>query len=511
MPIRWYGPSLILLATVLLVMLLGPDLARKIVWNHTDARITQVRQGLIDQPGLASLSQSFSDVSAAVEPSVVHIQTLGPSARSGGGFFRRFDPLEPLSNGSGWVYRHAPADGSPARTYILTNHHVVADAPRIRVRFSDASEHTATLVGSDLLTDVAVLRVAEPLLHAADVDFDPVRKGQIVFAFGSPFRFDFSVSQGIVSASGRQLDVTNSGKYENFIQTDAAINPGNSGGPLTNIYGQVVGMNTAIASSRSRNPGDPGGFMGLGFAIPVRMAVDVATRIIENGEVRRGYLGVTIRDLTPALAASFDVEPVGVLLEHAVGRGPADRAGLQPGDVITHVADQAVNAVDELRYRIAAFDPGTTVELAVLRRGQRLAVSVTLDELTPPVAAPRDRFLSGLAFSPTVTAQEPTLRALGIERLAEFTHADAEAARLPPIEGVFVVDVRFGSLADRQRIQDRAIITHLGDQPVPRLAALRRALGEHPRGAPLRLTVRHWDPVLQEFVTRFALLEAPPR
>lgn len=510
MPIRWYGPSLILLATVVAVMLLGPGLARKLVWNHHEANITQVRAELIDSPSLASLSDAFTKVSAVVEPSVVHVQTLGPSARSGGGFFSRFDPLSPLGNGSGWVYQHVDRQTGETKNYILTNHHVVHGAARIRVRFADGNEHTATLVNSDELTDVAVLEVPDQFLHPAAVNPKPVKKGEIVFAFGSPFRFDFSVSQGIVSASGRHLDMSGAGKYEDFIQTDAAINPGNSGGPLTDIYGRVVGMNTAIASTRGGSPDTPnapGGFMGLGFAIPAQMAIDVATRIIEEGDVRRGYLGVYIRDFTPALAESFGFTGEGILVEHPVGGGPADRGGLETGDIITHIEDQAVTGVDDLRYVVAGYPPGDAIGLTAIRDGKPRRFTITLDELKP--AAPR-RALPRFQFAPSVSVQDDTLRALGIERIADFTEDDARQAGYEPVAGVMVLDVRFGSIATGQRVLPQSLITHFGDERVTRVSQLRALLDIHPPYRPMRLTVLTWDPNLEEFVSRFALLGVQP-
>jgi len=507
LPIRWYGPSLILLATVVAVMLLGPGLARSIAWNHSEANIQQVRQNLLDSPSLSTLSQAFSNVSEVVEPSVVHVQTLGPSARSGGGFFSRFDPLDPMGNGSGWVYQHADPVTGDTKNYILTNHHVVAGATRIRVRFADGSEHTARLVNSDELTDVAVLEVPDQFLHPAALSPDPVKKGQIVFAFGSPFRFDFSVSQGIISASGRQLDIGNSGKYEDFIQTDAAINPGNSGGPLTDIYGRVVGMNTAIASSR-RNAQDPGGFMGLGFAIPVQMAVDVATRIIEEGDVRRGYLGVLIRDLDAQLAASFGYAGEGVLVEHPIGDGPADRGGLRPGDILTRVGDMAVANVDDLRYTVAAYPPRQTIRVTAVRDGQTRTFSMTLDELPTPTATPR--LARQLKFSSAITVQDDRLRQVGIGRVADFTFDDARANGFDRLAGVIVLETRFGSLAARQRIEPQTLITHVGDAPVTTTSELLEALDLYPESLPLRFTVLKWEDGLGELATKFALLEPQP-
>ncbi|MEM6460112.1 MAG: trypsin-like peptidase domain-containing protein, partial [Planctomycetota bacterium] len=495
---------LLLLLTVATVMLVGPGLARKVAWNHGEAKITQVRQDLVESPTLSTLSEAFSKVSEVVEPSVVHVQTLGPSARRGGGFFSRFDPLEPMGNGSGWVYAHTPSAGprnGEPRNYILTNHHVIDGASRIRIRFADGGEYTATVVGSDELTDVAVLSVPGGFLHPAAVRLEPVRKGEIVFAFGSPLRFDFSVSQGIVSASGRRLDISNSGKYEDFIQTDAAINPGNSGGPLTDIYGRVVGMNTAIASTRGRGPGDIGGFMGLGFAIPAEMVADVATRLIEDGSVRRGYLGVTIRGLTPDWAEAFgyDEATEGVLIEHPIGNGPADRAGLRPGDVVTAVAGEAVADVDALRFAVAGYPPGETIEITVLRGEAESDVAVTLDELPSREAVVNPNAAPGPRLTPGPRFRDDRLRALGIEAISDVAARSA-------VTGVLVTDVRFGSVAATQRVLPQALIVGADGQPVDTVASLLDRLNRRDADRPLRLTLLNWDPSLGEFVTRFALL-----
>ena len=502
MPFRWYGPSIVLLLTVAAVMVIAPRLTRQIVWSAADARITQVRQDLADDDGLAALSRSFSEVSEAVEPSVVHVQTYGESARRGG-LFSRFDPPTRLGNGSGWVYQHQPRDGGEPRNYILTNHHVVDGASRIRVRFADGSEYTASLINSDPPTDVAVLEVPEALLHPAAIAPQPVKKGQIVFAFGSPFRFDFSVSQGIVSASGRRLDISNTTKYEDFIQTDAAINPGNSGGPLTDIFGRVVGMNTAIASSRS-GPDDPGGFMGLGFAIPVAMAVDVATRILDDGQVKRGYLGVYINPLTPEMADALNTpDDHGVLIEHPLEGGSADRAGLEPGDVVVQIQDQTITDAESLRSTVADFDPGRDISVGFIRDGQRRDVTVTLDELPPP----RPRSLRRWDFLPQATQTLPELRAAGIGRLGDYSETDARRLGLPPRPGVLIADVRPGSIADAQRLQETAIITHLDRRRVADLSQLRAALEQADPWSPLLLQTVYWDFDLEQYINRFAVLD----
>ena len=500
MSIRYYGPTLVLLATVGLVMLLGPGLARKLVWDQADARITQVRQGLLEDAGLASLSEAFARVADVVEPSVVHVQVLSPPS-GGGGFFSRLDPPRVVGSGSGWVYRHRD-DGEGA--YILTNHHVVADAGRVRLRFADGSEAAAELINSDPLTDVAVLEVEAGHLHPAAVSPAPVRKGQIVFAFGSPFRFDFSVSQGIVSASGRQLDVTNSGKYEDYIQTDAAINRGNSGGPLTDIYGRVVGMNTFIVSERD----DPtAGFMGLGFAIPVEMAAQVADRIIERGEVRRGYLGVYIDELTPETAATLGYGGRGVLLQHPIGGGPADRAGLKPGDVITHIAGRSVADVDALRYRVASFSPGQRIEVTVFRDGRSREVGVTLDELPTPTGTLPPPLGE---LRPTQTWTHPRLTALGIERVAPFDADDAAALGVDHRPGVMLLHVRPGSAAASMSVMRGQLLTRYAGRPVADLDDLEAAVDAQGHADPraLPMTLLRWDPTLGEFVSRLVVLPA---
>lgn len=363
-----FGPPLLLLVAVLAGMLLGPDIARQVVSSYRDANIQQVRADLQANPALTQLSDSFTKVAQIVEPSVVHIDIAGGSDD---------DDDAVSANGSGWVY--------DAQGHIITNYHVVHMAEQIRVRFIDGTVYEANVVGGDAKTDIAVLKIKpgswlrsavrktlgspENALQPAARAAGSVEQGQIVFAFGSPFTYAFSMSQGIVSsAEPRRLGITGRGGYERFIQTDAAINPGNSGGPLTNLYGEVVGMNTAIASD-PRRPG--GGFMGLGFAIPVNLIEDVAEQIIERGEVVRGYLGVYIETLTPALAESFgmDASARGVLVQDTIPDGPAREAGLQAGDVIVQIDDHAVSAVDDLRFVVGQHPPGSTLRVKVWRDG----------------------------------------------------------------------------------------------------------------------------------------------
>ncbi|MEE9403837.1 MAG: trypsin-like peptidase domain-containing protein, partial [Algisphaera sp.] len=403
---RHLGPSLILLATLVATLWLGPSVVRRAAWSHTETQLTTVRDSLATDTDLTLLSNAFERVAQVVEPSVVHIQVFHRKT-PGGNWFNRYDPAAPSGNGSGWIYRHFSSNNNNAdyEDVILTNHHVVDGAGRIVVRLADGREHDATLLASDQATDMAVLRLptAGPL-HAAALSLNPVAKGQIVFAFGSPLAFDFSVSQGIVSASGRQLSLDSSGRYESYIQTDAAINPGNSGGPLTDIHGRVVGMNFAIASDpgpdsphnspHTLRPSTPSrGFLGLGFAIPVNIAVQVADQMIADGQVNRGYLAVYIADLAPNMAKALGhpANTQGVLISHPLTHGPGHAAGLLPGDIVTAVANQPVTTAGELRYRVSTFPPGASINLNVLRPStpQPFQLTATLDTL--PKEVPRHR------------------------------------------------------------------------------------------------------------------------
>ncbi|MFM8355882.1 MAG: trypsin-like peptidase domain-containing protein, partial [Gammaproteobacteria bacterium] len=269
---------------------------------------------------------------------VVNISTVqkdnphseGPQNRSDelDEFFRRFFPpdgsrgvpfAKPRSLGSGFVLS---ADG-----YILTNNHVVEDADEIMVRFNDRREMTATLVGSDPRSDLALLKVdADELPTVRIARSDDLKVGEWVLAIGSPFGFDYSVTAGIVSAKGRSLPTEQNENYVPFIQTDVAINPGNSGGPLFNLDGEVVGINSQIYSNS-------GGFMGVSFAIPIDVAMDVVDQLKASGKVARGWLGVVIQEVSRDLAESFGLNrPHGALVTRVLEDGPADQAGLREGD-----------------------------------------------------------------------------------------------------------------------------------------------------------------------------------
>ena len=248
--------------------------------------------------------------------------------------------------------------------YLLTNNHVIKDADEIQVALSDGRVTQARLIGTDPDTDLAILQISidkAPIITLGDSD--KLRVGDVVLAIGNPFGVGQTVTSGIVSATHRSMLGINT--YENYIQTDAAINPGNSGGALINAYGELIGINTAIYSKS-------GGSQGIGFAIPVSLAKDVMTQIIQHGHVQRGWLGVAIQDITPQLAESFKLNsPDGVIITNLIRNGPADRAGLDRGDIITHLDDKPVNNMYALLNTISKVKPGTVIEIQGFRNGKK--------------------------------------------------------------------------------------------------------------------------------------------
>lgn len=304
---------------------------------------------------------SYADAVARAAPSVVNIYTATRNSDPQRGAFFQDGPIldDPRFNtslGSGVLLS---PDG-----HILTNYHVIADAEQTQVLLADGRNAAARLVGTDPESDLAVLKIELANIPYVDLAGSQyLRVGDVVFAIGNPFGVGQTVTQGIISATGRsQLGLTT---FENFIQTDAAINPGNSGGALINANGEVIGINTAIFSQS-------GGSMGIGFAIPSDLAANVLRGIIDEGRVVRGWIGVQIQDvLGPA---------IGVLVAGVMPSGPADQAGLIENDLITHINDHLVEDVNDLLNRVAAQRPGSPLLLRGLRQGQNLAWEVTIGE-----------------------------------------------------------------------------------------------------------------------------------
>jgi len=262
---------------------------------------------------------------------------------------------------------------------VLTNHHVVDGADTLKIRLHNDKEYTATLIGSDSKTDVALLQIVrdagdtEPFPYVKLGDSDKLEVGEWVIAIGNPFGLSHTVTTGIVSAKGRDIGA---GPYDEFIQTDAAINPGNSGGPLLNLKGEVVGMNTAIIS------GSSGGNVGIGFATPINMVSSVLEDLKQDGAVTRGWLGVMIQKLTPELADAFGLQQTsGALVSEVMTNGPAEKGGLKRGDVILKFGHQEIDSIASLPKVVAAAAPGQTVPVKILRNGKPETVFITIEKL----------------------------------------------------------------------------------------------------------------------------------
>ena len=396
---------------------------------------------------------TFRHVAALVRPAVININTVtvvrnpltGPRTPMeeffGEEFFRRFfgEPreLQKRSLGSGVI-----VDPSGI---ALTNAHVVEGASEIEIVTADGKKHRARVLGADAKSDVAALRVVgEGSFPAARLgDSDSLEVGDWVLAIGSPFGFTQTVTAGIVSAKGRTLG---QGPFDDFIQTDAAINPGNSGGPLVNLQGEVVGINTAILSRT-------GGSLGIGFAIPVNHARQIYTQLTTRGKVTRGWLGVSVQPLTAELAKSFGSgEREGVLVADVVDGSPAQRSGLQAGDVILAFNDRPVAAPGDLQRAVGLTEPGHTVRLRILRDGAERVLEMRLTQApdegdTPARAASSARSLLGLEVKPMT----PDL---------------ARRLSLRTPDGVVVTAVEPGGPAEQGGIQPGDVIRELNRQRV---------------------------------------------
>ncbi|WP_198369603.1 Do family serine endopeptidase [Roseomonas rosulenta] len=347
----------------------------------------------------------FADMAARVGPSVVRVITSERASPQEEMMMRRFGRPAPeqrerrAGQGSGFVIH---ADG-----FIVTNAHVVGDNAEVRVELADGREMAAQVVGRDVATDIALLKVeaGAPLPALAFGDSDRTRVGEWVMAMGNPFGLGGTVTAGIVSARGRQIGA---GPYDDFIQTDASINPGNSGGPLFNAAGEVVGVNTAIFSPS-------GGNIGIGFAVPSKMVQSVVAQLRDHGAVQRGWLGVTMQPLDRDLAAALRVgDAKGVLINAIEPDSPAAKAGLRAGDVITGIDGRRVESPRDLATGVAEVTPGRTATLAVLRDGATIEQRVEIGTNPANVTAGKPAQLRlGLGLAPrpqggvAVTRVEP--------------------------------------------------------------------------------------------------------
>lgn len=362
----------------------------------------------------------------------------------------RFDQEQEYSRrglGSGVI---VSADG-----YILTNNHVIENAEEINVQFFDGDEMDAEVVGTDPASDIAVLKVTaeEDLSAIAMGDSDEIKAGEMVLAIGSPLgqQFAHSVSMGIVSASGRSSLGLND--YENYIQTDAAINPGNSGGALINLDGELVGINTAIASRT-------GGYQGLGFAIPVNMARDVMEALITEGRVARGYLGIywAEAEVDRTMAQALGLERArGVLIGRVEPGTPAEDAGLREGDVILSLDGKEIKSWRDFQVDIGSRKPGDVVQLEIFREGEQLDIEVELGELDA------EEFASNNVDNEEMNDLRETL-GFSVDNLTNSIRQQLQLNE--DVQGVVVTNISGGSPAARQGLQRGDVITRVGDQDV---------------------------------------------
>ena len=380
-------------------------------------------------------------------------------------FFRRFIPnpgpreFQSQSLGSGFIISN---DG-----YILTNAHVVDSADEVTVRLTDKREFKAKVIGADRRTDVALIKIEAGNLPTVRFgDPDKLKVGEWVVAIGSPFGFDNTVTAGIVSAKGRSLPQEN---FVPFIQTDVAVNPGNSGGPLFNMKGEVVGINSQIYSRT-------GGFMGLSFAIPIDVANGIAQQLRTTGKVTRGRIGVVIQPVTKELADGFGLsKPQGALVNSVEKGGPADKAGIEAGDVILTFDGKPVGASEDLPRVVGGTRPGSKVTVRVWRNKAARDLQVTVAELTDD----RRQQARGSKPQPPVAAQY----GLG---LAELT--DAQRKELKIEGGVFVDNVQ--GAAARAGIRRGDVILAVNNQDVKSVEQFRQLMGSFDKGRIVALLVR---------------------
>ena len=433
---------------------------------------------------LRNLNKAFTSIAERVTPTVVTIstrETVSSSefSREVPENFRRFfrmprrERRERPGFGSGIIMT---ADG-----YILTNHHVAGSADEITVILNDNQEFDARLVGTDSLTDVAVIKIdAEGLASAPVGDSDGVQIGEWVMAVGAPLNLRSTVTSGIVSALGRNLNVISDRSgfaIEDFIQTDAAINPGNSGGALINLDGKVIGVNTAIASGT-------GGFVGYGFAIPINLARKVMDDIITHGRVRRGFLGINLRSVDASLADAFGLDgPRGVLIGNVFSDTPADAAGLKDEDIILSIDGKPVDRPNQVQSLIARKHPDETVSLEIRRKNRTITLPVKLGEKPEQI---------GDVASTRTQAGQTELQGLSV---SDISPEIAERWDLKDgIDGILVTEVTPGSRAARARFQRGDVVFKVRqgnlERKVRSVAEFKASLAELEKGRNAAFFVR---------------------
>ena len=422
----------------------------------------------------AELSSLFKDAASRVKDAVVYIQVeLEGDAESREGWERRFFHRSPRQSvGSGVIISESG--------YIVTNNHVVQGASAITVNLPDKRQFEAVVIGMDPSTDLAVVKIEDggELPVAAFGNSDDVEVGQWVLAIGNPFRLTSTVTAGIVSALGRQVNIIgDSFGIEDFIQTDAAINPGNSGGALVDLSGSLVGINTAIAT-------ESGSYEGYGFAVPVNLVARVASDLIAYGEVQRGFLNVEIGPVTARLADRLGLDYIGGVYLNEVWRGgAADRAGLRIGDVVTSVDSMNVNAPNELQSAIARKRPGDRVRLDVWRRGRSETVDVTLMGREDPATKTWFADLSEERQSPAPPTPQIPDTELDVVHLDEVgigvrAPSESDLRRFSAEEGVYIAYVERGGVASLAGVSRDVLVRAVDGNAVNSVVQLSKAVSE---------------------------------
>jgi len=359
-------PLLLLLLLGVIVLWYLPILLERIQYSRTRGEVQAIKEAL-PRMDLKSLSKSFALVYRKIKPSVVHIDTQRRTeARD------RFG-LRGMFGGSGTMVEEGEASGVIVdRTgYLVTSYHVVEDASEITVKLDDGRSFSATVVGRDPAVDLAVLKINATGLTAADWgDSDKLEVGEMVWAIGSPYGLDQTITSGIISAKGRRE--LGSSALQEFLQTDVALNPGNSGGPLVDVNGDVVGINSAIFGRA---------YQGISFAIPSNLAKEVYETLREKGEIIRGYFGVRLVPLTPLIAHQIELPDgvtAGAVVDRVVRGSPAQAAGIRPGDVIVHWNNQAVKGDGELQALIARTPIGAKIPVVLYREGKEMTMDASV-------------------------------------------------------------------------------------------------------------------------------------
>ena len=441
----------------------------------------------------SSFSQAFIEVAAKVTPAIVQITVVSEreNPHSDWFFFPFKDmPKEQRGSGSGIIISQ---DG-----YIVTNNHVVENASKVTVGLSDKRQFDATIVGTDPLTDLAVVKIDASNLPVAFLgNSENLKVGQWVMAIGNPLSLSSTVTAGIVSAIGRgQLGlIRDSYGVENFIQTDAAINPGNSGGALVDLSGAVIGINSAIAS------GGGGTYIGYGFAIPINLAKAVSQDLIAHGKVSRGYIGINIGEVDDALAKSLGMDkPKGIIIQGIVEDGAASKSDLRAGDIILDIDGREVNKPNELQSYVAALTAGTTVKLKIYRNGETLERKVTLkardeDSKTEPISNKDDSNEKDNSGSGTATFDN-----IGLT-VKNLTNNDKTEFKLD--NGILITNVKPFSKAEDQRLFAGLVIIEANKEKVNNVNDFRRIVDEK-KGSALLIKV-----VDKDGNNRFVGIEIP--